>query len=122
MRLTNGRESNIVRSPACGLQMVGIRISFSSPVRAMGLLTLGVISMKEWQFCFLKDEYYAKFPDHGLLMNKEEVNGVLHYRPCFFAFTDNEREEIFWLVPVSSQKVMEIKSMLLKELDCEEEN
>ena len=59
--------------------------------------------MEEWQFCFLTDEYYAKFPDHGLLVNKEKIDGVLHDRPCFFAFADSDCKELFWLVPVSSQ-------------------
>ena len=59
--------------------------------------------MVNWQFCFLTDEYYKKFPNHGLAENKEEVNGKSHNRPCFFAFADNTHKEILWLVPVSSQ-------------------
>jgi hypothetical protein len=59
--------------------------------------------MINWQFCFLTDEYYAKFPNHGLLENKEVQNGKAHDRPCFLAFEDSVHKGMFWLVPVSSQ-------------------
>ncbi|MGM9947532.1 type III toxin-antitoxin system CptIN family toxin [Floccifex sp.] len=42
------------------------------------------------------------FPDEKLMKNKEMVNGVVHDRPCFFAFEDN-RTGLFWLIPFSSQ-------------------
>ena len=32
--------------------------------------------MRNWQFCFLIDEYYEKFSNHGLMENKEEVDGT----------------------------------------------
>ena len=58
--------------------------------------------MMNWQFCFLSDEYYEKFPNHGLMENKEEVNSEVRNRPCFFAFEDTVHKDIFWLVPISS--------------------
>ena len=59
--------------------------------------------MKNWQFCFLSDEYYERFPNHGLMKNKEDGEGIIHGRPCFFAFKDIKNKDIFWLVPISSK-------------------
>lgn len=49
-------------------------------------------------FYFLKDEYYERFSECGLLMNK----GEHHKRPCFYAFQDG-KTDLFWLVPLSSK-------------------
>jgi hypothetical protein len=40
-------------------------------------------------FYFLTDEYFEKFPDKYIMNNKETVNGILHDRPCFYAFKEN---------------------------------
>ena len=48
-------------------------------------------------FCFLRDEYYKKFPDENLMHNR---NGGLC--PFFFAFED-ANTGLLWLVPVSSK-------------------
>lgn len=49
-------------------------------------------------FYFLKDEYYDKFSNEKLLINKGKNNK----RPCFFAFED-EITGLYWFVPLSSQ-------------------
>ena len=53
-------------------------------------------------FCFLSDRYYEDFQDKFLMRNKEVLDGVMHDRPCFFAFHDSITPEILWLVPISS--------------------
>jgi hypothetical protein len=55
-------------------------------------------------FYFLTDEYFDKFPDKHLMNNKESVNGILHNRPCFYAFKESEIG-IYWTIPFSSQIV-----------------
>lgn len=53
---------------------------------------------------FVKDEFYEKFKDYGLLENKIVKNGKEHNRPCCYLFKfENDPEDIYWLIPVSSQ-------------------
>ena len=59
--------------------------------------------MPEAQLYFLSDQYYIDFPDDKLMKNKDTINGVLHNRPCFFAFQDTKIPEIYWIVPISSK-------------------
>lgn len=51
---------------------------------------------------FVKDSFYKKFPDCGLLENKEMVNGKPHGRPCCYLFKF-EDDEIYWMIPISSK-------------------
>lgn len=37
------------------------------------------------------------------MKNKEDIGGVAHSRPCFFAFPDTINPLISWVVPVSSR-------------------
>jgi len=53
-------------------------------------------------FYFVSDDYFLDFPDKYLMKNKENINGQLHGRPCFYAFKD-ESTELFWMIPFSSQ-------------------
>ena len=55
--------------------------------------------MKQGHFYFVKDEFYNRFNDPGLVYNK----GNQHNRPCFFAFKDNKSDILFWLIPISSK-------------------
>ena len=55
------------------------------------------------QFYFLSDQYYIDFPDEKLMKNKDSIDGMPHSRPCFFAFPDDARPEILWIIPVSSK-------------------
>lgn len=55
------------------------------------------------QLYFLSDQYYLDFPDDKLMKNKDMIDGVLHNRPCFFAFQDSKIDEIYWIVPISSR-------------------
>jgi hypothetical protein len=60
--------------------------------------------MRNGQFCFIDDTYYKKFPNHGVMENKQkDSGGNLRDRPCFFVFEDATHEGIFWLIPISSQ-------------------
>lgn len=50
------------------------------------------------------------------MKNKEQINGTVHNRPCFFAFSDKIHPEIYWLVPVSTQ-VKKYKSLYDKKVE-----
>jgi hypothetical protein len=53
---------------------------------------------------FVKDEFYERFKDYGLLENKIIVDGKEHNRPCCYLFKFKENnEDIYWLIPISSQ-------------------
>ena len=58
--------------------------------------------MANGHFYFLDDQYYTDFPDPQLMRNKENVNGLVHDRPCFCAFQDNATG-LYWMIPISSQ-------------------
>lgn len=53
-------------------------------------------------FYFLSDQYFIDFPDQYLMQNHETVNGVLHGRPCFYAFKDDSTG-LYWMIPFSSK-------------------
>ena len=60
--------------------------------------------MTQGHFYFISDKFYHLHDkDRRLMKNKEHVDGVLHGRPCFFAFEDLKRPGILWCVPVSSK-------------------
>lgn len=59
--------------------------------------------MDKGTFVFLSKDYFSDFPDDKLMKNKEIVDGKVHDRPCFFAFTLPKNVDIFWVVPFSSQ-------------------
>ena len=60
--------------------------------------------MEVGKLYFVKDEFYEKFKGCGLLENKEMVDGKPHGRPCCYLFKfDNSDEDIFWMIPISSQ-------------------
>lgn len=63
----------------------------------LGRFSLGGF-MNIGHFYFLKDKYYERFSECGLLMNK----GENHKRPCFYAFQD-AKTKLFWLIPLSSK-------------------
>lgn len=52
-------------------------------------------------FYFLKPEYFADFPNPLFMNNRQETDLQEHKRPCFCAFTENNK--IFWLIPISSK-------------------
>lgn len=53
---------------------------------------------------FVKDEFYERFKNCGLLENKEVLNNKLHNRPCCYLFKfDNQDTDIYWMVPISSK-------------------
>lgn len=53
-------------------------------------------------FYYITDQYFIDFPDGNLMRNKEQVNGQVHDRPCFYAFQDTTTG-LFWMIPFSSQ-------------------
>ena len=60
--------------------------------------------MAKWQFCFIDDTYYEKFPSLGIMENKhKDSDGKLRDRPCFFAFEDATHKGILGLILISSQ-------------------
>ena len=78
-----------------------VEFKFSLIPQGMGLF--GEALMYSGHFYFLNDQYFIDFPDPFLMQNKEQVNGQLHERPCFYAFEDSSYEGLFWLIPFSSQ-------------------
>lgn len=70
-------------------------------------------------FYFIKDEYYERFPECGLMGNKDADEEGAHGRPCFYCFVE---EGYFWMVPISSktEKYLELyedKKKRYKEYD-----
>lgn len=53
---------------------------------------------------FVKDEFYERFSDCGLLENKEVIDGKQHNRPCCYLFKfKRSDDDIYWLIPISSK-------------------
>lgn len=71
--------------------------------------------MNNGNFYFISDEYIDKFKSHKLMINKENVNGVTHNRPCYYSLKEKE-SDIYWMVPISSQydKYLEIYQEKIK--------
>jgi hypothetical protein len=60
--------------------------------------------MKTGKLYFIRDSFYDKFSDCGLLKNKETINGKEHNRPCCYALKFNKGDkDIYWMVPISSK-------------------
>ena len=59
--------------------------------------------MTKGKFYFLSDEYCDKYSKYGVMTNKETTSDGLHKRPCFYAIQDIKNENIYWMVPISSQ-------------------
>ena len=60
--------------------------------------------MNRGELCFIKDTFYERFKSCGLLVNKESLDGEKHRRPCCYSFKlENDRNNILWVIPVSSQ-------------------
>ena len=59
--------------------------------------------MTKDKFYFLTDDYCEKFKNHGVMSNKESVGSQVHRRPCFYSIPDPQNENIFWMIPISSQ-------------------
>lgn len=51
---------------------------------------------------FIRDDFYDKFKNCGLLENKEMINGLMHGRPCCYMFK-YEDDDLYWMIPVSSK-------------------
>lgn len=73
--------------------------------------------MEAGKLYFVKDEFYERFQNCGLLENKELINGTPHNRPCCYLFKFEESEkEIYWMIPISS-KVEKYKKQYQKSID-----
>ena len=72
--------------------------------------------MKQGNFYFVKDSFYERFRNCGLLENKEIINGKEHNRPCCYLFKFLQSDtDIYWLIPISS-KVDKYKSEYQKSI------
>lgn len=60
-------------------------------------------NMEKGYFYFISDEYFEKYQDENLMINKETIHGETHNRPCYYSFQDDINKSIFWMIPVSSQ-------------------
>lgn len=60
--------------------------------------------METGKLYFVKDSFYERFKNCGLLENKEIINGQPHGRPCCYLFKfDISEKEIYWMIPISSK-------------------
>lgn len=73
--------------------------------------------MKTGRFYFVKDEFYDRFKNCGLLENKEIINGKEHNRPCCYLFKfEKSDKNIYWLIPISS-KVSKYEAQYQKSME-----
>lgn len=73
--------------------------------------------MEEGKLYFVKDEFYDRFPNCGLLENKEIIKGKPHERPCCYLFKyDNKYIDIYWMIPISS-KVKKYKEQYMHSME-----
>lgn len=75
--------------------------------------------MNTGNFYFIEDEYYKRFPNCGLMGNKDSDEDGVHGRPCFYCFQMNE---YFGMVSISSntekyKRIYEGKIKRYKEYD-----
>ncbi len=71
--------------------------------------------MTKEHFYFLEDDYCERYADMGIMKNKEVINGIIHHRPCFYALQDDEKPDIYWMIPISSQ-TEKYQDILIKKL------
>jgi hypothetical protein len=71
--------------------------------------------MEIGHFYFLDNSYFRDFPDPHLEGNKDELNGELHGRPCFFSYLDKS-SQIYWMIPISS-KIDKYKKIYLEKIN-----
>ena len=57
------------------------------------------INIEEGKFYFIKNEFFDKFNNKEMCLNKKDGNK----RPCYYCFKDIVNEEIYWLIPISSK-------------------
>lgn len=57
------------------------------------------MEIKQGYSYHIKDEFFDFVQDEYLMGNKENGN----YRPHFLAIQDNKNEELYWMIPISSQ-------------------
>ena len=73
--------------------------------------------MDTGRFYFVKDWFYDRFKNCGLLENKEITSGKEHNRPCCYLFKfDKSDENIYWMIPISS-KVSKYESEYRKSIE-----
>lgn len=57
------------------------------------------MEVKQGYSYHIKNEFFDLVQDKYLMSNKEDGN----YRPHFLAIQDNKNEELYWMIPISSQ-------------------
>lgn len=58
-----------------------------------------MMEIKQGYSYHIKDEFFELVQDKYLMGNKENGN----YRPHFLAIQDNKNEDLYWMIPISSQ-------------------
>lgn len=56
--------------------------------------------METGKFYYIKNDYYKKFENYGIMKGKEDDEFGKHERPCFYCF---EVDSLYWMIPISSQ-------------------
>lgn len=74
-----------------------------------------MMSIKEGYVYHIKDSYFDRVQEKGLMQNKE--NGK--YRPTFFCVRDTKEQELLWMVPLSTryEKYQSIYNKQVKKYD-----
>lgn len=69
--------------------------------------------METGKFYYIKDEYYKKFENCGIMKGKDDDEFGKHGRPCFYCF---EMDSLYWMIPISSkiEKYQEIYNKKIK--------
>ena len=72
-------------------------------IKLKALLFLGVLfdilrrKMETGKFYYIKNDYYKKFENYGIMKGKEDDEFGKHGRPCFYCF---EIDSLYWMIPI----------------------
>lgn len=69
------------------------------------------MEIKQGYSYHIKDEFFDLVRDKYLMSNKEDGN----YRPHFLAIRDSKNQELYWMIPISSQ-VGKYKKVIKKKI------
>lgn len=68
-------------------------------------------------FYFLKDSFFDKFSNYGVMPNKSiDEQGNVHGRPYYYAVKDIQYDDILWMIPISS-KVLKYEQLCKKKFE-----
>lgn len=73
--------------------------------------------MTNGYFYFLKDTFFDKFSDYGVMPNKStDECGNIHGRPYYYSVKDIQNDNILWMIPISS-KILKYEQICKKKFE-----